>query len=58
MDKGEFSVVGGAGVGARSVSVRKGGEVGWAVVWSGVGSRVLSKSNKPKGDIGKNLRFY
>ena len=27
-------------------------------VWSGVGSRVLSKSNKPKGDMKKNLSNY
>ena len=58
VDKGGFSAVCGVGAGARSVSVCKGVAGGWAVVWSGVGSRVLSKSNKPKGDIGKNLRFY
>jgi hypothetical protein len=47
----------GAGSADCSVSISKGdGAVGWGV-WSGAGSRVLSKSNKPKGDIEKNLRF-
>ena len=45
----------GTGSAERSVCISAaGGADGWAV-WSGVGSRVLSKSNKPKGDMEKNL---